>query len=134
SLSDGEIWNGRNYERQVLATSFNYNPLPGLLLWARYEYQFADIANTANAWFGNARGQISTFVPRERVSDDPWESFRAWKHYVEAGAEKHFFEGRLVSRITARYNDEDRNHRRYIKSAGGSIRFFNQQGGLIGTE
>lgn len=134
AISEGKIWNNRNYERQVLAPMFTYSPRSDILLWARWEYQFADIANTANAWFANAKGQISTFIPRDDVSDDPWESMRLWKSYLEGGAEKRFFNGAFVSRLTARYNDEDRNHYRYIKSAAGSIRFYDKSGAFIGTE
>jgi len=134
AASDGETWYDRVYERQVFNPVLTWQPTPDLRLWARYEYQFTNLANVEGSWIANARGQISTFLNRENVTSDPWEFFKFWKHYFESGAEYRFWDGRVTSRLTGRYSQENRNHLRYILSAAGSMLFYDRNGALIGDE
>lgn len=132
--TEGESWFDRDYERKVFSPILTFAPSRDLNFWARYEHQFSNLPNVEGSWIANARGQISNFLNRENVTSDPWSYFNFWKHFGEAGLEKRFLGDKLTSRLTGRYSQENRQHRRYIMSAAGSIRFYNPQGVLIGDE
>jgi iron complex outermembrane receptor protein len=132
--SEGETWFDRDYDREVFSPIITFAPTRDLRLWARYEYQFSNLPNVEGSWIANARGQISTFLNPENVTGDEWSYFNFWKHFAETGAEMRFFNGKLTSRLTGRYSQENRQHNRYILSAAGSIRFYNPAGVLIGDE
>lgn len=132
--TEGEAWFDRDYLRKVISPILTFSPNRDLRFWFRYEHQFSNLPNVEGSWIGNARGQISTFLERENVTSDPWSYFNFWKHFAEAGIEKRFFDGKLTSRLTGRYGQENRQHNRYIMSAAGSIRFYDKAGVLIGDE
>lgn len=132
AYSDGDTWYNRNYHREAISPMISFSPSSETRLWGRYEYQFADIANTSSAWFANAKGQISTFIPRDRVADDPWESFRFWQHFVEGGIEQSFFDRHWTSRLVVRLGQADANVKYYTKPANG-ILMYDRNGNLLGN-
>lgn len=132
--SEGETWFDRQYQREVFSPIITFTPTRDLRFWTRYEYQFSNLPNVEGSWIANARGQISTFLNRENVTSDEWSHFNFWKHFAETGVEQRFWDGKLTSRLTGRYSQENRDHNRYIMSAAGSIRFYDRAGALIGDE
>ncbi len=131
ATSNGLTYYNRKYRRELFSPIVTYTPTSSLQVLARFEYSDFAVANQASPWFANSYGQISTFIPREQVADEPWEAYRGWRRSFDVGIDKSLYNNKWHSRFTYRYDNSNFGWTFDLKNPNG-VFFYDKSGKLIG--